>query len=100
MKTIKKLFFKVLFCSLIISSLSFISCEESSDEADCDISALEYAQEAYFDAYSAFISNPTRSSCNNLVSQGRTLISVAEDCSDVDLSSVIDIINSSDCSAF
>ena len=82
---------------MIISLLIFISCKETSDEVDCDLSVLESVQEAYLDAFCAF-ANPSVNSCNNLVSKRRTFTYLAEDCSDIDLSSVIEIINSSECS--
>lgn len=94
MKKIKS--FVILVFTVVVTSISLISCEETA----VDTCSAETAQENYLDALNAFSNNPTRTNCNNLKSKANAYIDAAERCGGFNASSAHSTINSIDCSDF
>lgn len=90
MKYLKKFTF-VLFVSAAML-VSFSSCEDSVADAEAA---------AYQAAITAFSSNPTRSTCNALVSAAQDLINKASQCGGgIDISAAQASLDTIDCSVF
>lgn len=96
MKYLKKFTF-VLFVSAAML-VSFSSCEDSVADAVCNADAEAAAYQA---AITAFSSNPTRSTCNALVSAAQDLINKASQCGGgIDISAAQASLDTIDCSVF